>query len=560
MVDKPVFDLTGIENSALPNLGYYVCVGPRGGVGEETLGNQLTEINYTGKPGTASGIYYSLFFQLPKWDWFIQKGDEWIEVHPTHKEYYERTMATKQMLESTIKTGLASAAQAVSDFELLSHDLRKYKEILGYFAKEDEHSLKSMFIDQVDVHTGNLSIADMTRNRWPTMTADFHRLKDEDMDIDKIMKRLKISRAEAIILVTKNKLYVDWKDMFRKAVRDRYERLRGLTVSREKSVEEYKEWLKPYIARFKTTKLGTAESGVRPALTKSFMDVAGLSTFLNEIRMYSWKPLLTREHRRPSGEIRGEFGIHPYDSYIRNNVILGGNFKTDNVKIECLADTYQWLRNARKYCGKCKKYYPSGYLKCSACGSADLENKTYADEIVETQILDKWDRWGTDRYELYYMFLDIKIERLGIRLPSGELEDITFTNRMFVISQNVLLVKILELICRDLELERYIEEMLGFKRMEKSIDEILIEELPRIYGKEEKVEGMSKFSKELKDAVRSYTSFFKKLKLPKTRFMFAKPGRYESHLRDRITKQYLSVSGSNFGQISSFIKSKMGME
>jgi crotonobetainyl-CoA:carnitine CoA-transferase CaiB-like acyl-CoA transferase len=28
-----------------------------------------------------------------------------------------------------------------------------YKEILGYFARKDEHALKAMFIDQVDVHT-----------------------------------------------------------------------------------------------------------------------------------------------------------------------------------------------------------------------------------------------------------------------------------------------------------------------------------------------------------------------------------------------------------------------
>ena len=111
MVEKDIYEIRKIANAAgsrFPTLGYYVCAGPEGEVTHEIDANQITEINYTGKPGTASGIYYSLFFQLPKWDWHAEKAAEWIEVMPTHKEYYDRTMATKQMLESTIKTGLAS--------------------------------------------------------------------------------------------------------------------------------------------------------------------------------------------------------------------------------------------------------------------------------------------------------------------------------------------------------------------------------------------------------------------------------------------------------------------
>lgn len=567
MAEKELYKLADIVNvvgAREKYLGYYVLAGPEHAVGAEEGANQMTEINFTGKPGTASAIYYSLFFQLPKWDWHIQKATEWIEVTPTHKEYYDRTMATKQMLESTIKTGLASAAQAVADYELLTHDLRRYKEIVTYFERDDEHALKSIFIDQVDLHTGNLSISEMTRNRWPTMTADFHKLKDEYMDVETIEEKLDISKAEAIVLATKNRLYTDWKKLFRGTVEERYRRLRSMALSREKSIDEYKEWLKPYISRFRTTRLGTGQPSLRTMMQRSFMDVAGLSTFLNDIVMYAWKPVITREFGRASAEKMEDFRINPYDDFIRNNLILGGDYATvTNPRIKPLADIYQWLRDELKYCGKCDKYFSSGHMKCEKCGSLDLQDKTVADQIVNNAILKGWGTdWGTNSSELYYMFLDIDIFRLGIRLPVGEMEDITFTNRMYVISQNVLLVKILELICRDMELERYIEEMLGFRSTKKELEQILKEEHSRTYG--EAVPKLTereknKFSKGFKDNVRSFTGFFKNIKFPETGLMFVKPGPYEAKFRDRVTKQYLKVSGSNFGQVSGLIKSKMGM-
>jgi len=121
-----------IPNS--PYLGYYVCVGPVLPVTLEQGSNQQVEINFTGSPGTASGLYYSLVFQLLNWQFNVVKVDEWIEVSPTHREYYERTIASKGALEGAIKEGLRSAAQAVADYELVKHDLRKYREMMDYLA------------------------------------------------------------------------------------------------------------------------------------------------------------------------------------------------------------------------------------------------------------------------------------------------------------------------------------------------------------------------------------------------------------------------------------------
>jgi len=559
-IDKPIFELSDIANIAgpnLPSLGHYVCITPVDPPGVEENDNKGISINYTGKPGTASAIYYSLFIQLGKWGWNVSKADEWIEVSPTHKEYYERTIATKQMLESTIKTGLTSAAQAVADFELMSHDLRKYREILGYFNRKDEHSLKAMFVDQVDVHTDMPGQPVSMRSiapRWPTIIADFMRLTEEDVDPEKVGQKLDVSKAEAVILVTKNKLYKNWKETFKRVAMQRYEMLKGMVEARRKTIEEYKEWLKPYIARFKMTKLGAERSAIRKSTLEAFADITGVSTFANNIRVFTWRTLKTAEFRKPAAEMKKEYAINPYDDYVREKLILDDD--------KGLARIYPWLKEPKKYCPKCKKYFPSSTVECSKCKTMNLEDKTFADKIVEEKILPLWKdrKMQIDPYELYYLFLDFNIMRLGTRLPSGELEDITFNFKIAVISQNVLLLKILELECRSMELERYIDEMLGIRTEEKSIIELVMEEFPELYPKE-KPSGFKEYLKGVREGFSAYTSFLGKIKLPRLGTLrFFKPGSYEKEFRERISKQYSTVAGTHFVGVVDFIKMKMGVD
>jgi len=565
MVDKPIFELgkkPGIpDNDQEPSSrGRILCKGPPEFPGKEEIQNRYFNLNFTGPPGSASGIYFNLLFLMPKLGWWVEKADEWIEVPPTHKEYYERTMATKQMLESTIKQGLTSAAQAVADFELMGHDIRKYKEILTYFHEGDEHVLKSMFIDQVDIHTdlpGQPIALRSIVSRWPTIIADFMRLDDKDTDPKKVADKYDISQAEAVILVTKNKLYKKWKDLFGEAAKQRYELLTAMVSARKKSIKEYKEWLKPYIARFKMTKIGGERAETRSRTLRTFTDVTGMSTFSNIIRVFAWKAMRFEEHRKPAAELKPSgFIIYPYDDYVREKLILDPE--------NGLARFYPWLRFDRKYCSKCKKFYSNETLKCAKCGSTRLKNKKYADEIVETEIIPAW----KERYmnlspgNLYYMFFDIVVTRLGTWLRVGELEDITFYTRIFVLSQNALLVKILELKCRDLELERYIDEMLGIKFEDRDIGELVREEFPGLFGEsKEKLTGFQIYTKGIRDTIDSYTKIFKKIKLPKSeKLMFFKAGPYESDLKERITKHYLKYAASHLNGMRNYIKQKMGVE
>ncbi|MEM5814319.1 MAG: hypothetical protein QXD77_00705 [Candidatus Aenigmatarchaeota archaeon] len=535
-----------------PYLGYYVCVGPVDPVSVEQGSNQQIEINYTGAPGTASGLYYALTFQLLKWQYNVVKVDEWIEVSPTHREYFERTLASKSALEGTIKEGLRSAAQAVADYELVKHDLRKYREIMDYLtavevAKKEkdakkrhtkllsaEHALKSMYVDQVDVHTGAMSLVEMARSRWPTVIADFYSLTEEDDTVDGIKDRLKISRAEAVVLKTKNTLFREWLKLFGGTVKDRYETLQSLVMAREKSIKEYQEWIKPYISRYKALKVGHERPELRKSALTSFADLTGQATFANVITIWAFKPYRAVEYKKMPHVVQGKFTIDPYDSWAKL-------FIKDPKR--GLASRYPWLLN-----------------------KGSKEGNDVADDIVE-KLKAEWSSgkiFGLDPKELYYIFFEIVVTRLGLRLQVGELEDITFMIKTWVLSQNIMLVKLVEKECREREVERYIEEMLGLKKGEKPAAELVKAEFADLMGtKVEKKEPgeMEKLASELRGAIAEITKVGGALgkAVSKESGRFVKPGPYETDFSERITKQYLIPSGRMLGSLTNLLFTKMGV-
>jgi hypothetical protein len=560
-MEKPIFEfhppMHGVEWGIPVNvpkgatLGLYLLSGPTALGSAELASNQAIAVNFTGPAGTASAIYFAMIDQLIKWGYNIEKPDEWIEVSPAHREWYEKTMATKQMLEGVIKPGLASAAAAVADYELVAHDLRKYREMMNYFEARDEHSLKAMFIQQVDVHTGPHSIIEMSP-RWPTLQADFMRLGPE-VGVSEIQKKYEVSKAEAVVLSTKNRLYKQWKKLFFDAVKSRYEMLSGLVAARKKSIAEYREWLKPYIARFKMTRLGVERPAVRRATLRSFAEITGMAVFSNGIRIWAWKFLKPLEVRAAPAVIppEREFVVHPYDDFIRERFVLS--------KTEGLAKEYPWLLDERRYCPRCKRYHKATAVRCEKCGSLALELKYAADEIVEKEIIPDWKagKRSLRTAEPYYIFFDIDIMRLGSKLPVGELEDITFNIRTYVLSQNVLLLKLLELVCRERELDRYIDELLGIKLREEEVVEIVRREYPRLLGPPPRPPtAMEAALKSLRESAKKL-----KVKVPRVRLpiMFVKPGPYERDFYERITKQYLKPSGELFAALVSFLEERMGV-
>ncbi len=576
MVDKPIFEfinrpdhkrgVVGIPiNVKSPTLGLYMASGAEYPPGQEMAANQYLHHNYTAPPGAASKLYFSLIFQLPKWGFYMEKPDEWIEVHPTHREYYERTMATKQMLEGIIKSGLKSAAESVADYELIAHDVRKYAEILSYFASKNEHLLRSMFIDQVDVHTGEGISMRSIVPRWPTIISDFMRLSsedDKDNTPDVIKDRYNVSRAEGVILKTKNDLFKEWRKMFKEAALERYERLKMLMKAREKTIKEYKEWLRPHIGRFKMTRLGAERPGVRSELMgrdeAGLLGVTGLSTYKNVIRLWAWRPVFSSEHRKPAAELKDRgFVVYPYDNWIRENLII--NKRTG------LSNIYPYLATDKNQCtnNKCRKFFNHELNRCPHCNSVSYVVRKYADELVENQILPLWPKKakGLDPTQLYYVFQDYEIKRVGFKLPTGELDDVTFYMKNFTVTQNILLVKLLELKCREMELEKYIDQLLGHKTEEDlTISELVKKDFPGLFGKAPKEDTfVEKLKKDWNNLWRPYRKTIKGIRLPKTGLMFVKPGPYERDFSERIKKQYLTESANLHKQVHDWIIGKMGM-
>ena len=499
-------------------------------------------LDATGPPGFTSGMLYSLSFQVRKWEYNIVKADEWIEVNPVHAQYYQLTHRQKEELEGRIKSGLASTSQSVADLELLMHDERKYREFLHYFgyrtfreiaeeakkkddaespdydfidvnedpqkAKKhaDEHSLKAVFIDQVDAHTGEGIAMRNIVARWPTLITDFMKMSDEDIDVNKAMKKLDVSKAEAVVLVTKNKLYQEWKKLFGVEIKSRYNRIKELVKSRKKSVEEYRNWLKPTIARHRMVQEGLASEGGRAGLSTAFIKHESQALALSEIVMWVWKDTgpATEFYKGGTEELAklmagvesGKSRLSPYDNWTKKNLIFHPE--------QGLVVKYPWITDEWV-----KKQLPTFYPPAN--------------------------RWMLP-HKPYYAFFIITMERSNIRMPTGaELEDGTFDVNAVFLSQNALFVKLLELKAKQEEMNRYVDELIGTGPA-------------NVEGKALKFDD--------KNYIEPFKKFFEWFSLD---FAFRKGGPYERDFEDRYTKYYAPGVMDKYRQITGFIKTKMGL-
>lgn len=489
-------------------LGHAMLFGPR---------EAQTRIDFTSPPGACAGLYYSLMFQLGKWEYRLQKFDEVIEVAPVHGAYYQVTLKQKEDLEGRIKAGLTSAAQAVADLELLKHDERRYREFLDYFghtwnsgkndftfdkAKRDEHALKSMFIDLIDVHTGEGISMKSIVQRWPTLIVDFQKVVDEDTDIDKLKNRLDISKAEAVVLVTKNRLYTEWKRLFEPQLKERYRRISELIRSREKSVEQYRDWLKPVIARHRLINDSMVTSGSYRSL---FIPAGGQATAVSNVTIWVWRDVSINEPQKGGTERlaieTAEKKVDPLDDWTLKNLVF---HPKHGLVVEYPWITKEWVAKQKEAILAAHPSTPPGV-------------------------------W-MPRHKLYYSFIIINFERVNIRLASGaELEDLVFDVNGLCVSQNVLMVKLLELKAKESEFERYLDDLLGV-------------------GKP--VEGTKPEFKErkLRERVHAFLNYFS------IGMSFFKHGPYERDFEQRITKiVLLSMSINRYQPIVNFIKQKMGM-
>ncbi len=424
-----------------------------------------------------------------RWEFTVLKVDEYMEISPSHP-YYQTIIKQKHELIRQVKEGLSQIDRAVSDTELLMHDKRRYKEILSYFAKEDEHSLKAMFIDQVDANLPEGVSLRSIAPRWPTIIADFQELSDEDDTVEKIRKKIEISKAEAVILTTKVRLYKRWKDLFGDEVKQRYKMIVQRLMGRRTSIEEYMNWVRPLIRRvFQMREVDDNTLIMNANLPAG----AGFPYAIQYIEYWAWTRMEglepTEPHKTPR-EIHLPKGVSRYPpGQSRMQYHIEGN-ANPKFAIEPYDDVV-------------KKWIP------------EIEKK-HGVKITKEDILEARRRLFTTGSpgNYWYIMLQIPVGIQVMKTREGqEIEDIDFNpiSSIFV-TQNVVLERIIEIIAEEKKVDYYIEELLGKKivgedGIVKSLDEVLKEDFPEIYGKMEEEESSvfkTDINSKIKNSVRTF--------------------------------------------------------
>ncbi len=517
--------------------------------------NQNTRLNLTSNIGGCSGLYWSLIFQLSKWGYVMKKIEESMDVSPVYAEAYNLTVEQKHKLEAQIKQGLASAAQAVADYELLKHDLRKYKEIMDFLKeskakdKSDDHILRSMFIDRVDAFVGDqFAMINMVK-RWPTIIADFIRLpkyvaEADQSDVDKIRDGLKVTIAEANVLKSKNTLFKKWRESFIPEVSNRYVKILTMVKAREKSMYEYKEWLKPYAARYKTMQ-ESLEKKPKGIFSDAFM-APGLGNAMasSSIRFIAWTPFSSPEMGKPNKlparfePERDKFLVKHAKKLIKryknNRITYGGGKKV--VKLEDEESIKDWIK------------------------------ETYTEAISgDSKRIDKTPNATLSRGTPYYIGFDIECNKSLIKIPKGgEIEDIVIVIREYIMSENLVMLLLLELDILGQQFDSYVNEMIGSKDAEDIVESNVRREFKDLFpepgdseGEKPKKERFTEVKEATEQIKGVYTRIGKLLKPYK--LYFIRPGPYEPVFRERVPKGFMiPMGGSYFGKLVKFLKWKMG--
>jgi hypothetical protein len=516
-----------------PKAGWAICGSPF---------EMVMIFDFTGLRGSGSNMYYGYVYQVPKWNYNIAKVDEWISVTPEWAEYYSLTLGQKQKLMETIKAGLASAASSVADYELAMHDVRRYKEIIDYFkaAQKDEHVLRSLFVDRVDAHTGEgYSLISMAR-RWPTIITDFIRMKEEWTDpkkipvakdqIQRIKEELDVSQAEATVLKTKNELFRQWKTAFRPTVVERYARMQNLVDARKASIDEYRNWMKPYLARFKMMKekmetVSPADELSNPYMTPGF----GQSQASTGVKLWLWKPMPLGELRKAEmGPLKpvgtANFVVNPYDDMVK-----------------------KWL-------DKINAHWGTNITDVEILGGKDEKGNEHKGLLKEwTEYLPPNNFGRMDKFHVYYVFFEVTYWLNLVKTPPPEAMEtdnvMFYPLRGWFMSQNSLLVHLLEIEARNRAFEAYVNQMLGLKEAEEDIIKRVEAE---IAGKAPEKPNLKKFQK-----VRGWGGTLGK-GMDKFAHLYVKRGPYEPVFKERVSKLMARGMGAYYKQQLDHIQALMG--
>ncbi len=181
----------------------------------------------------------------------VARTEEKIFISPMsnlHDEFMQR----QQQAEQRVKSTMQNLSELRKQKHMLEHDIRKLRSRVENFSTEDETALKADYIELVDgagaSQGGDEASLKFYRdqNIYPTIVADFNEMSDVD-DLEGDGHLADLPENVKAILKKKYVMYEKWKDLYGSEVRRKLNDLQSQLRSIERSMEETKEWLEPYV-------------------------------------------------------------------------------------------------------------------------------------------------------------------------------------------------------------------------------------------------------------------------------------------------------------------------
>ncbi|MEM5820465.1 MAG: hypothetical protein QW678_02375 [Candidatus Aenigmatarchaeota archaeon] len=443
-------------------------------------------LDFTHFAGKATEIIYSIIFGYGKKGFDVFKVDENLYVSSAYQPFYSNIRKQKEEIENNIKAQLAQIATAITDTQLIAHDYRKYKYFLKIFLeldeiqkklneeknkekieelkkrkKELEQSLRNIFIDQVDIYTGDFSIINMARTRWTTFISDFLSLEEEKTPEDILQKFPNITKAEAIQLAKKNQLYLIWREEFKRVVKEREAELRKLLIMRKNSIDKYKEMLRPLIARYFSFK---EEPSIFTSTSLSFIKPATYPLLIESTKLWLIKSIppfyFEYEKIRQASLSLERIGL------ISENIIkLVDKSKEEKIKKIVMPVEPSVDRVVLAGLEVINQKFGTNF---SINDVLDIRESIYKKEYEVSPDKERW------KLSPYYVFVEISLDRVLLKTYSGiEIEDFAFSIKPYLISQNLAFLMYLQTKALDTYYEQQINSFFGeslLKEIEIEVD------------------------------------------------------------------------------------------
>jgi len=353
-------------------------------------------------------------------------------------------------------------------------------------------------------------------------------------------------------------LFVQWKDMFKDTVLSRFTSLKSLESSRKFSIQEYKNMAKPYINRYRHIReWGETDEG-RAILRKfSWARSSTIAVSVDFAEYWLWKSFFVPELHKSTAELSTtkvnikKIGFpEEFRQMIKNE---WDDLKDDGYKEISTFPTK--IEPIDKWVMLLKKKLEDHYQKTNRF-KITLTAKDVLD--ARKSMIDMYDDKGWPQSP-NFVTIQIPVLRIVIRLSDGSEQEVVYLGtsndspfKVIFETQNVILLRLLELKLLDKEFEYYISDILGETIEGQKIDKFLKEQYSIFQEDSEKKSEKPKIKKSAEKSKTFMTNVGKK-------FSLVKPGPYERVFIDRISSTYFKeLASSYFVPAMKFLRNASG--